>query len=393
MNNNLRGIVIDAGHGGSDPGAVSGNNYEKDYALAMSKYLYDRFRELGIPVVLTRDSDITLNPTDRVNNVLNAFGNREDVIVLSNHLNAGGGRGAEVIYSLRNEDTLANNILNNIGDTGQSVRRVYQRRLTSDPTKDYYFILRNTANTEPVIIEYGFIDNSEDYRFLQDNFQKLGEAVVKAVLDYKGIPFESESVENYIVKKGDTLYSISNKFGTTVDNIKKANNLVDNILSINQVLIIPVDKPPIDKSLYSVKKGDTLYSIAKEFDTTVNDIIELNELNSNVLSIGQLLKIPSSSLDEVNTYIVKAGDTLYKIAGINNTSVDELKSLNNLTSDILSIGQVIIIPKDTDYYVVEKGDSLYSIAKKFNTTVDNLKSLNNLTNNLINIGQNIKIKK
>ena len=90
MNNNLRGIVIDAGHGGNDPGAVSGNNYEKDYALAMSKYLYDRFRELGIPVVLTRDNDVTLNPTDRVNNVLNAFGNGENVIVLSNHLNAGG---------------------------------------------------------------------------------------------------------------------------------------------------------------------------------------------------------------------------------------------------------------------------------------------------------------
>ena len=170
----------------------------------MSKYLYDRFRELGIPVVLTRDSDETLNPTDRVNNVLNAFGNGEDVIVLSNHLNAGGGLGAEVIYSLRNEDTLANNILNNIGDTGQSVRRVYQRRLTSDPTKDYYFILRNTANTEPVIIEYGFIDNPEDYKFLQDNFQRLGEAVVKAVLEYKGIPYENEIVENYIVKKGDT---------------------------------------------------------------------------------------------------------------------------------------------------------------------------------------------
>ena len=392
MNNNLRGIVIDAGHGGSDPGAVSGNNYEKDYALAMSKYLYDRFRELGIPVTLTRDNDETLNPTDRVNNVLNAFGNGEDVIVLSNHLNAGGGLGAEIIYSLRNDDTLANNILNNIGDTGQSVRRVYQRRLTSDPTKDYYFILRNTANTEPVIIEYGFIDNPEDYKFLQDNFQRLGEAVVKAVLEYKGIPYENEIVENYIVKKGDTLYSISNKFGTTIDNIKKANNLVDNTLSINQLLIIPVDKPPIDKSLYSVKKGDTLYSIAKEFDTTVNDIIELNELSTNVLSIGQLLKIPSSSLDEVNTYIVKSGDTLYKIAGINNTTVDELKYLNNLTSDILTIGQTLIIPKDTDYYVVKKGDSLYSIAKRFNTTVDNLKRLNNLNSNLINIGQNIKIK-
>ena len=392
MNNNLRGIVIDPGHGGSDPGAVSGNNFEKDYALAMSKYLYDRFRELGIPVVLTRESDLTLSPTDRVNNVLNAFDDTEDVIVLSNHLNAGRGTGAEVIYALRNEDKLANNILNNIADTGQSVRRVYQRRLTSDPTKDYYFILRNTTNTEPVIIEYGFIDNPEDYQFLQDNFQKLGEAVVKAVLEYKGIPYENELIENYIVKKGDTLYSISNKFNTTVDNIKQANNLTNNILSINQVLKIPIAKPPIDKSLYTVKKGDSLYSIAKEFNTTVNDIINLNELNTDILSIGQLLKIPSTITEEINTYTVQKGDTLYKIASINNTTVNKLKELNNLTSDILSIGQNIILPKNTDYYIVQKGDSLYSIAKQFNTTVNNLKELNNLNNNLINIGQNLKVK-
>ena len=90
MNNNLRGIVIDAGHGGSDPGAVSGNNFEKDYALAMSKYFYDRFRELGIPVILTRDTDITLNPSDRVDKILEAYGDNPNVIVVSNHLNAGG---------------------------------------------------------------------------------------------------------------------------------------------------------------------------------------------------------------------------------------------------------------------------------------------------------------
>ena len=59
---------------------------------------------------------------------------------------------------------------------------------------------------------------------------------------------------------------------------------------------------------------------------------------------------------------------------------------------ILSIGQNIILPKNTDYYIVQKGDSLYSIAKQFNTTVNNLKELNNLNNNLINIGQNLKVK-
>lgn len=64
---------------------------EKDYTLLISKYIYDRLKEMGIPVYITRDKDITLNPTDRVNEVLKAFGNNKDVVVISNHLNAGGG--------------------------------------------------------------------------------------------------------------------------------------------------------------------------------------------------------------------------------------------------------------------------------------------------------------
>jgi len=83
-------IIIDAGHGGSDPGAVSGNNREKDYTLQIAQYLYERFNELGVPVFITRDEDVTLNPTDRVNKVMGAFGKDSNVILLSNHLNSGG---------------------------------------------------------------------------------------------------------------------------------------------------------------------------------------------------------------------------------------------------------------------------------------------------------------
>ena len=135
-------IVVDAGHGGVDPGAVNGNLQEKDFTLEAALYMYDRFNELGIPVKLTRDTDETLSKTERVSRILNAFGNRDDVIVISNHINAGGGDGAEVVYALRNSDTLAKSVLNNIAKTGQNIRSYYQRRLPSDPTKDYYFIHR-----------------------------------------------------------------------------------------------------------------------------------------------------------------------------------------------------------------------------------------------------------
>lgn len=90
MNNSIRGIVIDAGHGGDDPGAIGNGIVEKDYTLKISKYMYDRLKESGIPVMLTRDSDITLSPTERVNRVKNAFGPYENVLVISNHINAGG---------------------------------------------------------------------------------------------------------------------------------------------------------------------------------------------------------------------------------------------------------------------------------------------------------------
>ena len=77
-------------HGGEDSGAIGNNQYEKDYTLKISKYMYDRLRELGVPVTLTRDADVTLTPMERVNRILSAYGDDSNVIVISNHLNAGG---------------------------------------------------------------------------------------------------------------------------------------------------------------------------------------------------------------------------------------------------------------------------------------------------------------
>lgn len=83
-------IVIDSGHGGDDPGASGNGIIEKNMTLAISDYMYNRFRELGLPVKMTRTTDETVSPTERVNRVLDAFGNNRDVIVISNHINAGG---------------------------------------------------------------------------------------------------------------------------------------------------------------------------------------------------------------------------------------------------------------------------------------------------------------
>ena len=301
-----------------------------------------------------------------------------------------------MIYALRNNSKLANSILNNIGDAGQNTRRVYQRRLPSNSTKDYYYILRDTGNTEPVIVEYGFIDNNSDVNFLKDNYKELAEAVIKAVLEYKNVPYtapETITTDTYKVVAGDTLYKIANKLDTSVSELKEINNLSTNFLSVGQILKIPTKIVDVgDTELYQVKSGDTLYSIAKKYNISVNELKTINNLVNNDLSVGQLLNVPSG-LSLVNSYVVEKGDTLYSIAKKFDISVNKLKEYNNLTNNLLNVGQKILIPVEDDTtYVVKSGDTLYSIAREFNTTVDEIKKLNNLVNNSLSIGQILIVK-
>ena len=84
-------VVIDAGHGGTDPGAIGNGYQEKDINLRISNYMYNRFKELGIPVKIIRSTDETISPKARVQRILDAYGNDPNVLVISNHINAGGG--------------------------------------------------------------------------------------------------------------------------------------------------------------------------------------------------------------------------------------------------------------------------------------------------------------
>lgn len=408
MNKDVK-IVIDAGHGGADSGALGNGLMEKDYTLLIAKYLKKRFDELGVSSKLVRDTDETVSPSERVNRILNAFGNSSDVLVLSNHLNAGGGDGAEVIYALRNNDTLANKILNNLGNEGLKMRKVYQRRLPSDNTKDYYFIHRNTGITEPVLIEYAFIDNKNDADKIVKNYERYAEGVVKAVADYKGIDYKPPVVrDTYKVQRGDTLWNISKKFNISVDELKKINNLDSNLLYIGEELKLPSYETVTDSNItYIVSKGDTLYSIAAKNEISVNDLKKYNNLTSDNLYIGQELNIPSGTsiitpsenevINEGSIYEVKKGDTLYSIAKKFNTTVDKIKEINSIVNDILTIGTSLLIPtsnlSDIIVHKVIKGDSLWSLSKKYNTTVDLIKQLNNLVSDIIIPGNELQIKR
>lgn len=340
---------------------------------------------------MTRTTDETLDANARPKRVQSFYGDGSDVLVVSNHINAGSGDGAEIIYALRNNDTFSKKIASEFERAGQNVRKYYQRRLPSNPAKDYYYIMRDTPNNETVIVEYGFADSTgDDVDMLKNNWEDLAEAVTKAIVEYAGGKYVAPIDSNYYtVKSGDSLWSISRKYGISVNELKNANNLASNLLSVGQNLIIP--KKEDVSGEYVVVAGDTLYKIANKYNTSVDKIKSLNNLSTDNLAIGQILKVPSEAEVSKNTYVVVAGDTLYKIANKFNTSVNEIKELNNLTSNTLSIGQVLNIPskKENVVYTVKKGDSLYSIAREFNTTVDALKKLNNLSTNLLSIGQKL----
>ena len=134
-----------------------------------------------------------------------------------------------------------------------------------------------------------------------------------------------------------------------------------------------------------------IINIARKYNTTVEEIMKLNNLKNDLLSIGTVLTIPEiSQSTSTNRYTVKAGDTLWNISKRYNTTVEELMMLNNLSNDLIMIGQELILP-NTNVHIVKAGDTLWNIAKRHNTTVENLMKINNLSSDLIKIGQVIRL--
>lgn len=151
---------------------------------------------------------------------------------------------------------------------------------------------------------------------------------------------------------------------------------------------------------YQVVAGDTLSSIANKFNTTVEELVSINNItNPNLIIVGQILKLRRDDLSQVenNTYVVQQGDTLSQIAQKYGTTYQELARINNISNpNYIQVGQVIKISCKNNItdriYTVQAGDTLSKIAKMYNTTVGDLVTKNNISNpNLILVGQVIKI--
>ena len=186
------------------------------------------------------------------------------------------------------------------------------------------------------------------------------------------------------------MWTIAKKYGLTVQELKDINNISDNLLTVGQILKLYSNENTEKK--YIVKKGDTLYSISKKYNLPVENIKLFNNLKSDILIPGQTLYLQDNEkTNDENIHLVQKGDTLYSISQLYNISIDKIKILNNLNNDILNVGQKLVIKDKLEekVYTVQKGDTLYKIATDNNTTIKSLQNLNNLKDINIYIGQKL----
>lgn len=340
-------VIINPELGGTNTGKTYNGESEKNYNLKFSKLLNDKLNSMGIKSTMIRNTDKTMSDIDRINSINKVLNNNS--IIITNGL---GSNGIEIIYGLKRNDNLSSRLANNFEDNNFNVDKYYQRRDSNNTNLDYDYIIRNLPNNESIIIRYGDISSS----YLNSRINDMVEIVANTIKSYLGL-----SNDYYIVKKGDNIYSIARKYNTTVDEIKRLNNLTSNYLNIGDKLTIKSIPTTISdtNNYYIVKKGDSLYTIALKYNMTVDELKKQNNLSSNILSVGQRLKVNKPKNDK-SEYIVVNGDTLYSIARRYNISVDELKKNNNLVNNNLSIGQVLKIPgNNMTTYTVKAGDTFF----------------------------------
>ncbi|MCM3670359.1 LysM peptidoglycan-binding domain-containing protein [Mesobacillus maritimus] len=161
----------------------------------------------------------------------------------------------------------------------------------------------------------------------------------------------SASASVHTVQSGDTLWGLSRKYNATVDELLNWNQLSAPTIFVNQKLVVAAPKSNVvakATNTYVVKSGDTLWGISKTYNMSISDLKTLNGLASDIIQPGQTLKVSgkaeqtqSTPVTTVSTYKVQSGDTLSHIAVRHNVSVAQLKTMNNLSSDIIYVGQVL----------------------------------------------------
>lgn len=231
---------------------------------------------------------------------------------------------------------------------------------------------------------------------------------------------EEKNPQEHLVKLGETLSGIAEKYKITMTELMDINKLTTPDVYQGQKLRLVKEKTETTsqstteqvtekKEEHVVVAGETLSNIAQKYHLTVEQLRVYNFLQSEQLFPGQLLRLkqvtngPQDTTSDNNTfYTVQKGDTIYSIARRHNLTVEQIKEKNGLVSSKISVGQVIDVaqmmtsssttsPTQSKTHTVAVGENLYRIAQKYGVSVEQLKEKNGLTSNEISVQQQLAI--
>jgi LysM repeat protein len=200
-------------------------------------------------------------------------------------------------------------------------------------------------------------------------------SVILSIHSEKALAYSS----TYVVQKGDTLYSLAQKYGVSIEQIQGANGISSELIKVGQILEVPtlvkthIKKEKLSNTkketnrVYTVVPGDSLYLLAQKYGVSMEQIQKVNGLPSDMIKVDQILEIP---LTEVHKAQTKA--EVHKVR--KQATLDRYEKITYAT------------------YTVAPGESLWSIATQFNTSIDEIKAYNHLSNNAVLIGQKLIIK-
>ncbi|ELR63407.1 N-acetylmuramoyl-L-alanine amidase [Photobacterium marinum] len=397
-------VAVDAGHGGEDPGSIGpSKKYEKNVTMDIARKVAAKIDATpGMKAVLTRRGDYFVNLNKRseiarkykahllVSIHADGFHKPQprgaSVWVLNTRrANSEIGRwleqhekqsellgGGDVLSGDHDDQYLSMAVLDlqfshsqkEGYDVASRVLKELSKITTLHKSKPEHASLAvlKSPDIPSLLVETGFITNPKEERLLNSRAHqsKLANAVYKGVLSYfnakppEGTLFASrKNGIKHKVTSGQSLSIIAAKYGTSVSNLKHANNLRSNTLKVGQVLVIPggvaVASTRSAKSVvktvnHTVKRGEYLGKIAVDYGVSVASIRSLNKLHSDELAVGQKLKINGRNLKPIQ-HTVQRGEFLGKIASRYGTSVASIREANKLRSDTLAVGQKLTIPR------------------------------------------------
>ena len=284
-------IFIDAGHGGTDPGAVGNGLQEKVLTLTIAKKIESLLKNYeNVSVKMSRTSDTTLSLSQRTD-AANAWGSD---FFLSVHINAGGGTGYEdYCYNTLTATSATGKVQSTIHSAVMAELKAFN--VIDRGAKSANFHVLRETNSPALLSENLFIDTKVDANLLKRNdvldaiARGHVEGLAKALgLKKKVIEVGKAQSGSYTVAQGDTLWSIAQKQGVTVDQLKTWNAGINpNALQIGSKLNIGVTI-----QIYNIQKGDIFWDIEEKFNIKHGTLEKLNpSVNVNTLQVGQTIPI------------------------------------------------------------------------------------------------------